>query len=161
MIRYTLRCAQGHEFDSWFASSSTYDKLVSAGQVSCAICGDADVKKTLMAPRVSPSDAKAAPPRPERPDAPKPESVPATAEPAPMLSAPSSPLEAAIRALRKQVESNADNVGRDFPRLAREMHQGETDSRAIYGEASREEAVELMEDGVPVAPLPWTSRRND
>ena len=160
MIRYALRCADGHAFESWFASAETFDKLAAAGQVTCAVCGGAEVSKALMAPSVTPSDASAAPP----PDAATPASADPAAPmpaPAPMLSAPSSPLEAAIRALRARVEANAEDVGRNFARVAREIHEGEAKARAVYGEATREEAAELLEDGVPVAPLPWTSRRDD
>lgn len=143
MIRYSLRCAKGHEFESWFQSAAAYDKVAAAGGLACAVCGDARVEKALMAPSVG---ADRPQPQPEAP--------------VPMLSAPSSPLEAAIRALRAKVEASAENVGRDFARLAREMHEGETEDRPIYGEATREEAKSLLEDGVPVAPLPWTSRRD-
>ena len=53
MIRYSLRCDQGHDFDGWFRSSDGFETLRAAGQVSCAICGSAKVEKALMAPRVA------------------------------------------------------------------------------------------------------------
>ena len=56
--------------------------------------------------------------------------------------------------LRKYVEENAENVGRKFPEEARKIHYGETEERPIYGEASLEEAKELIEEGIDVAPLP-------
>lgn len=147
MIRYALRCAEGHVFDSWFQSAEAYDRLAASGRLTCGVCGGGGVEKTLMAPAVSaPAEPAARAPEPPA---------------APMLSAPSHPLEAALRALRERVEATAENVGRDFARKARAMHEGLDDSRPIYGEATREEARSLIEDGVPVAPLPWPVRRDD
>lgn len=137
MIRYTLKCAKGHDFDSWFQSAAAFDKLVAAGHLACAICGETGVEKALMAPAV----AQAAPP--VRPN----------------LSAPHSPVEAALAELRRQVEANSEYVGLGFAAEARAMHEGTTPARSIYGEAKPEEARKLLEDGVPVAPLPFLPDR--
>lgn len=146
MIRYALRCAQGHQFDSWFQSAQAHDRLAASGQLTCGVCGGGGVTKALMAPSVAGVEPGA--------------SV-ASEAPAPALSAPAHPLEAALRALRAQVEANAENVGRDFARKARAMHEGEAESRPIWGEATPAEARSLVEDGVPVAPLPFLGRRDD
>ena len=53
MIRYALKCSQGHDFESWFQSAAAYEKLSDAGMISCSTCGDGSVKKALMAPPVS------------------------------------------------------------------------------------------------------------
>ncbi|MDF2234640.1 DUF1178 family protein [Albimonas sp. CAU 1670] len=150
MIRYTLRCDDGHEFESWFQSAEAFDKVKAAGGLACAICGSGAVSKSLMAPRLGAGTKKGAAPAPEAPP-----------ETAPMLSAPGSPLEAAMKALRERVEASAENVGRDFAKLARQMHEGALEDRPIYGEATREEARDLLEDGVPVAPLPWRSGKGN
>lgn len=163
MIRYALKCSDGHVTESWFQSAEAYDKLARAGQLSCAVCGDVRVEKALMAPSVpakrrrEPDEAQAVL-APTGGDA---SANSAAADRTPMLSAPSHPMEAALRAFRAKVEANAENVGRAFARVARDMHHGEEEARPIYGEATRDEALELIEDGVPVAPLPWTSRRDD
>ena len=136
MIRYDLKCTKGHAFDSWFGSSADFDKLKASGMVSCAICGDVSVEKAVMAPRVSTAD--------ERP-----------------LSKPASPAEQMVKELRRQIEANADNVGKNFASEARKMHDGETPERPIYGEAKLEEAKSLIEDGVPVTPLPWSNRKSN
>lgn len=141
MIRYDLRCAEGHQFDSWFQSAAAFDKLHDAGMVACAVCGSADVQKTLMAPRVN-----AGKPAPEK-------------APAPTLSEPASPAEQALRAMREHVEKTSDYVGRDFAREARAMHLGEMPQRPIWGETRGDEARALIEEGVPVAPLPFTPTR--
>ena len=158
MIRYTLRCADGHEFESWFQSGQAFDKVKAAGGLSCAICGSAKVEKSLMAPSLGAGSRKAA--KGGDPAEAAAAAAAGTPDTAPMLSAPNSPLEATMRALRSKIEASAEDVGRDFPTLARRMHEGEVEDRPIYGEATRDEAKELIEDGVPVAPLPWRTKDN-
>lgn len=144
MIQYSLKCAEDHRFDSWFQSASAFDKLHAAGMVACAVCGSPEVEKVLMAPRVNSGAA--------RPDTtPKPEK--------PSLSEPASEAEKALRALREHVEKTSDYVGRDFAREARAMHSGDTPHRPIWGETRGDEAKALIEDGVPVAPLPFLPTR--
>ncbi|MDO9637868.1 MAG: DUF1178 family protein [Pseudotabrizicola sp.] len=145
MIRYSLKCAQAHEFDSWFQSAGAYASLRAAGHVTCAVCGTTDVEKLLMAPAVRPARSAA--------------TVPDTAPPAKPLSQPNTEVEHALAALRAQVEANSEYVGLNFAAEARKMHDGTTPERAIYGEAKPEEAKKLIEDGVPVAPLPFLPRR--
>ncbi|MEO5613419.1 MAG: DUF1178 family protein [Cypionkella sp.] len=141
MISYSLRCSKSHGFDSWFQSADAYESLVSAGRISCPICGDADIEKTLMAPAVRPARKAGEPPA------------------KPNLSEPTSELEAAMAELRRQVEANSEYVGLNFAAEARRMHDGDIDPRAIYGEAKPAEARALLEDGVPVAPLPFMPPR--
>jgi len=142
MIRYALKCAEGHSFESWFQSADAYDALASKGLVTCAICGGTEVSKAMMAPRVATAeDASAidvaAMPTPERP-----------------LSAPAHPAEQMLRAMREHLEKNSTYVGDQFAQEARAMHLGETEEKPIHGEAAPEEAKALIEDGVPIAPLP-------
>ena len=61
MIRYSLKCANDHEFDSWFASAGAFEKLRAAGMVACSVCGTSDVEKALMAPAVQKERPLAAP----------------------------------------------------------------------------------------------------
>lgn len=136
MIRYSLRCDQGHSFESWFGSSAAFDQLLEGGHLACAVCGGSTVEKELMAPAIG------APAIPERP-----------------LSAPASPAEQALSELRRRIEAESENVGRDFATEARRIHEGLAPERAIIGEARPAEARALLEDGIPVAPLPWTSRK--
>ena len=145
MIQYALKCADGHTFDSWFKSAEAFDKLAAAGMVQCAVCGSDQVEKAMMTPRVRPG-RKAAEPAPEvAPERP--------------LSQPASPAEQAIAELRRKVEETSDYVGRNFASEARAMHLGEAPERAIYGEARPEDARALIEEGVPVTPLPFTPNR--
>lgn len=146
MIQYSLKCDQDHSFTSWFQSAAAFDKLQAVGMVSCAICGSTDVKKSIMAPRVTTSRAKAAEPV----EAPT---------PAPSLSEPATEVEKAFAAMREQVEKNSTYVGADFASEARAMHEGEAPERQIHGEAKPDEAKKLIEDGVPVMPLPFMNTR--
>ena len=158
MIRYSLKCADGHVFESWFRDSAAFDALAKAGQVACAVCGDLRVAKAIMAPAVAAARASAADvPSPPKPNAP----APAAPAPMPMLSAPASPVERALSELRRHLSENADYVGRRFAEEARRIHVGEADERAIWGEATAEDAQALRDEGVPVAPLPFLSRRDD
>ncbi|MDZ4312585.1 MAG: DUF1178 family protein [Cypionkella sp.] len=141
MISYSLRCSNSHGFDSWFQSAGAYESLLTAGRISCPICGDTAIDKALMAPAVRPA-RKAGEPAAK-----------------PKLSEPTSELESALAELRRQVEANSEYVGMNFAAEARRMHDGEIDQRAIYGEAKPAEARALIEDGVPVAPLPFMPPR--
>lgn len=146
MIRYGLKCENGHDFEAWFSSSSAFEDQVKRSLVTCAICGSADVTKALMAPGI----AKKGGAEPER------------EAPAPALSGPV-PKEIAekLTALRKEIEKNSSYVGKRFASEARAMHLGESEARAIHGEATGEEAKSLIEEGVPVMPLPFLPGRDD
>lgn len=146
MIRYTLKCDQNHSFESWFASAEAFEKLRAAGMVICAICGSTKVEKALMAPAVRPARKAAAP-------------VPEAAAEVP-LSAPQNPMEEALAAMRREVEENSDYVGLNFAAEARAMHSGEAPERAIHGEAKLDEARALLEEGIPVTPLPFLPKRS-
>jgi hypothetical protein len=148
MIRYALRCACGHEFESWFQSSSAYDSQRERGLVACPACDSAKVEKAVMAPRIAGKR------RPKSAAAPAGASA-AEITPTQLVMSPQErELVAKLKELRDHVVKNADNVGRKFPEEARKMHYGESESRAIYGEATPEEAKALVDEGVEVAPLP-------
>ena len=85
--------------------------------------------------------------------------VSAPAEPS--LSAPASAAEQALKELRQKIESASENVGTDFAAEARRIHDGDAPKRAIIGEARLADAKALVDDGVPVAPLPWSSRKTN
>ncbi|TCP62872.1 hypothetical protein EV663_101132 [Rhodovulum bhavnagarense] len=142
MIRYTLNCAEGHRFESWFQSAETFEALHAAGQLACAICGGRRVDKGLMAPNVASSTADDTPPPPET-----------------GLAAPAHPAQQALAALRRHVEENSDYVGLRFVQEARDMHEGLTPERPIHGEAKLEDAKKLIDEGIPVAPLPFAIGR--
>lgn len=129
MIRYDLRCDNGDEFEAWFGSIADYDKQAEAGLVECPHCGSKHVTKAPMAPAVRTSRAKEA--QKERAVA-----------------------MAMAAKVREHIKDNFDYVGDKFADEARKMHAGESDERAIWGEATPEEAEALAEEGIPASPLP-------
>jgi hypothetical protein len=154
MIRYALRCERDHAFESWFQSSATYESQIKRKLVECPSCGSTKVEKAIMAPRivkgtVSKEGREAAPP--VSTTAPEPA---VSAGPQSLMMAQERELRAKLKELRDHIVKNADNVGEQFPTEARKMHYGDIEHRPIYGEASPQEARELVEEGIEVAPLP-------
>ena len=143
MIRYALKCGRGHAFESWFQSAEAFERLATAGRLACPECGDSAVTKALMAPPVRPA-RKAATER--------------ASEPARPL-APATEIERKLASLRAHVEANSDYVGMNFAAEARAIHAGEAPERSIWGETRPADAKALIEDGVPVAPLPFVPTR--
>lgn len=132
MIRYALTCDHDHGFETWFASSADYDAQVERGLVECPLCGSVQVRKQVMAPAVS-GVKKAA---------------------APDMAKMQTLMMQAAREVRAHVEQNFDYVGDAFAREARDIHEGRSEKREIYGEATPAEVKKLKDDGVPCAPLP-------
>ena len=133
MIRYALSCAHDHGFEAWFGSSSVYDDQAARGLVECPFCGSHAVEKAIMAPSVSGTKKSAAPD---------------------MAAKMQTMMMEAAREVRAHVEANFDYVGDAFAREARDIHEGRSEKREIYGEATPAEVRKLKDDGVPVAPLP-------
>ncbi len=136
MIRYSLACANGHEFEAWFAGSEAFETQRSEGSIACPACGSSEVDKALMAPAVSTSRKKTMRLAANMPQQQEKEAI------------------AALRKLRKQLTENADYVGPKFAEEARRIHYNETEARGIYGEASPEEARGLVDEGIEFHPLP-------
>jgi len=132
MIRYALVCEHGHEFEGWFGASADYDDQTARGLVECPVCATKAVRKQIMAPAVAGTKRN-------------------TPEGSPQMRAM---MMEAMSRVRAHVEENFDYVGDAFAAEARAIHEGRSEDRGIYGEASPAEVKKLAEDGVPVAPLP-------
>jgi hypothetical protein len=164
MIRFSLRCDNGHEFDSWFKDSAAHERMSAAGLVDCPVCGDTRVSKALMAPAIR--KTRGVKGRAEAPVAKLPAvEAPAAKPPEPDSEAPrlaAGPMPAQIVALlqrmRSEIEKSCEHVGKDFAKEARRIHEGEAEPRGIYGEATEAETEALREDGIDVARLPWVPR---
>lgn len=158
MIVFDVSCSNDHVFEGWFKDSESFDEQVEAGAVSCPVCGDTKVQKALMAPNVAgirkgKDDAPAGLPMDS---AGMPEAAPNAA-----MDTSDGKLAEFVEALhefKKHVEENSDYVGDTFPEEARKIHYGETEARSIYGEATPEEAEELVEEGVDFHRIPWTGK---
>jgi hypothetical protein len=134
MIRYALACDQAHEFEGWFAASADFEAQNGRGLIECPACGSREVREQIMAPAVSGTRKRGAPA--ETPGGKR----------AMMMEA--------MARVRAHVEESFDYVGDTFAREARAIHEGKSEERGIYGEATPAEVKGLVEDGVPVAALP-------
>lgn len=135
MIRYSLACTRGHDFEAWFAGSEAFDDQRAGGSILCPVCGSSEVDKALMAPAVATARKK--------------ESMRFTANVPERQEA-----VAVLRKLRQHLTENADYVGPRFAEEARRIHYNETEKRGIYGEASLDDARALADEGIEVQPLP-------
>ena len=133
MIKFSLVCRDGHEFEAWFASSASYDVQSAGAQICCPECNSSDVGKSIMAPNVAART---------RGD------VAVSEEEAPAR------YRNLVRAVRQVLESNSEDVGSRFPEEARKIHYKEVEQRAIRGTASSDEARSLVEEGVEIMALP-------
>ena len=133
MIIFDLKCApQGHVFEAWFGSNEDYAAQRKRGLVACPICGTAEVDKAPMAPRVGASGGR---------EELAPEAVKAAL--------------AGMAEAQKKMLAQSEHVGDRFPEEARAIHLGEAEGRAIHGRATPQQAEDLREEGIPVAPLPF------
>lgn len=163
MIVFDLKCNNDHQFEAWFKSSSAYEEQLAAGHVTCPYCESAEITKAPMAPNVA---AKGN----QKVDSPAtvPSIASSTSEPVLTGSGDAKLTELAAEAqkvfaqLKAHVEENCDYVGNKFADEARKMHYGESEERGIYGESTKEEAIELLEEGIEVMPIPGApTRRSD
>ena len=131
MIKYSLECNQSHTFDAWFSDSLNFEKQNKNNQISCPNCSSLKIKKSIMAPSISSKNYKSD-----------------------LLNEKKDKVEVVLSKVRKHVEDNFDYVGDKFADEARSMHYGEKEEREIYGETTIEDAVDLIEEGVNVKPIP-------
>jgi len=130
-----LRCAQGHGFEGWFASNDEFEEQLAGKLLECPVCGGTDIAKLLSAPRLNLVGNS-------------------PAEPAQRQQPAHASLEARwLRAVREVIASTED-VGTRFADEARRMHYGEIAERGIRGQATREQAGELLDEGIAVMALP-------
>lgn len=130
MILFELACANEHHFEAWFRDGAAYESQAAAGEIVCPACGNAQVAKAPMAPRLAKHHGAAA------------------------------ELRHALGDLRRKVQENCTYVGERFPEEARRIHYGETEARPIYGEASPDDARALEEEGVDFRRIPWVAEEN-
>ncbi len=135
MIKFSLVCRDGHEFEAWFRNGAAYEAQTARAQIACPHCGSHAVDKAIMAPAVA-KRTESAPAAPSRP------------------SVPADEMYRFLRKMRDEVHDKAEYVGGRFAEEARRIHFNESESRGIYGEATADEVKELAEDGIPFLPVP-------
>ena len=162
MILYRLRCSKGHEFESWFKDSKTYDRQEKKSLIGCAVCGDVKVTRALMAPRLGTkgNKRKTGLPVEAPPPAPAPQQQQAEQKMAALDKHMPKELREALLKVRAEVEKNCEHVGDKFAEEARKIHYGESEKRGIYGETTDDEAEALAEEGIEFGRLPWIPRGN-
>nr|WP_294529746.1 DUF1178 family protein [uncultured Rhodopila sp.] len=163
MIHYQLRCGQDHGFDGWFKDSATFEQQARLGLIECPECGGVEVERALMAPAVSRRAAPPVlvePPQPPAAAASPPAEAPVAVPAEVKMAGGRIPAQivAVLQRIRAEVEKNCDYVGADFADEARKIHNGETEPRSIYGEATEEDAESLAEDGIDIGRIPWVPR---
>ena len=154
MIQYALACDKGHSFESWFQNSAAYDKQAKRKLIECPMCGSAKVEKAIMAPRLARKDKSTSITVREEAASALADAATPDSSPVAMISPQEHEFRKKLKELRDHLTANADNVGKKFPEEARKMHYGETDQRAIYGQAKPDDAKALIEEGVEIFPLP-------
>lgn len=150
-----LQCQHGHVFEGWFASEDDFQSQRERGLVQCPLCSDEHVQKRLSAPRLNlrarqPLASEAVNPPPANAAG-----SPVVTEQA-MAAAGALPpaLQAAWLSLARKIVAHTEDVGPRFAQEARRMHHGEIQERAIRGQATPDEALQLVEEGIAVLPLP-------
>ena len=143
MIVFDLLCGHGHGFEGWFASSADFAGQLESGLLVCPHCGSAEVAKAPMAPAV---------PR-------KGNQLVAATEPKPVaggaLSAEAKVALGKLAAIQADALKTSRWVGNGFAEQSREMHYGEREAETIHGQATIEQAKDLIEEGIAVMPLPF------
>lgn len=162
-----LQCRQHHAFEGWFGSEEDYQSQLKRGLVECPLCGDANITKMLSAPRINLGKTRDTDSKPSQTDAQtvsgpisQPREVATTsAQPLaeqrlPISAEAAAVMQAAWLEVAKQVMANTEDVGSSFASEARKIHYGEADERAIRGQATSDQTMELIEEGIEVMPLP-------
>tara|TARA_S200000501_G_scaffold377953_1_gene438321 strand:- start:2228 stop:2650 length:423 start_codon:yes stop_codon:yes gene_type:complete len=140
MIKYNLKCANNHEFESWFADSKEFEKLNDKRLLECIYCSSKKIKKSIMAPRIS--------------------GVKSTEDNLNFLNQKMSLEKNKLIRLRNYVEKNFEYVGNNFSKKVREVYYDKKSKKSIYGSATSEERKELEEEGIDLLSIPWVSKDN-
>jgi hypothetical protein len=141
MIVFELQCGARHRFEGWFSSADEFDGQRAAGQVSCPVCGDQGIDR-VPAARIRRGR--------EEPPA-------AAAKPQPQARRITPEM---VAAFVDHALANSEDVGERFPQEARSIHYGESQKRAVRGVASPQETAELLDEGIPVMPLPAPAKKD-
>ena len=135
MIKYNLICKCGKTFESWFSSSDEHDALSKKKLINCIYCDSTSVRKSVMAPNLFSKTNKTS-----------------------RNTNVEKKIKKQLLELRRYIEKNCKNVGYNFPREARSIHYDKKASKGIYGMATPEETLELLEEGIDVATIPWQNK---
>ena len=138
MIKYTLICKCKSTFESWFSSSKEFDVLLSKKLIKCIHCDSSEVKKTVMAPRLTRKSNQII-----------------------KKNRFQKNVNKQLVNFKKYIQKNFEDVGERFPQEARSIHYDKKTSKGIYGKATPEETSELIEEGIDIYTLPWVDDKSE
>lgn len=145
MIVFDLECrALGHRFEGWFANSGDFAAQQQRGLVSCPHCGSGDVAKAVMAPNVGRKGNQTAPAQ-----------ASSQAMVGGEMPAEAKELMAKLAAMQAEALKQSRWVGKGFAGESRKMHYGEAETETIHGQATAQEAKDLLDEGIALMPLPF------
>ena len=150
MILYQLQCEKEHRFEAWFRDSEAFDTQSKRKLLACPECGSAKITKALMAPRIGKSRDG---------NQPKPAKHTPT-ESSFKLTPEAIELKRKLKEIQSHISKECDYVGSNFAEEARKIHYGEVTPHGIYGEATSEDAKELVDEGIEFSSLPWGPEEN-
>ena len=139
MIKYTLKCGNNHEFESWFSDSKEFDKLNKKKLLECIFCNSKNIQKSIMSPRVLNSKKNSA---------------------NKSKSHELKKIKKDLINLRKFVEKNFEFVGDKFAKKVRDVYYDKKSNKNIYGSTTKKEREELKEEGIDLVSIPWVERDN-
>ena len=140
MIKYNLKCINGHEFESWFSESTEFEKLNKKKLLECIYCNSKQIKKSIMAPMVSVSNNTKDKSLESLKDLNKEKKM--------------------LLEIRKYIEKNFEYVGENFSKKVREIYYDKKNNKTIYGTTTIEERKELAEEGIDLISVPWVDKDN-
>ena len=140
MIKYNLKCNKNHEFESWFADSNEFEKLNKKKLLECIYCSSKKITKSIMSPMVSGTKNN------------KNELV--------ELNTNQQKEKNNLIKIRKYIENNFENVGKNFSNKVREIYYDKKSKKAIYGTTTAEEREELADEGIDLLSIPWVNKDN-
>jgi len=140
MIKYNLKCSNGHEFKSWFSNSNEFEKLNKKKLLECIYCSSKKIQKSIMAPMVSGGKLKE--------------------DDVNFLNEKLSSEKNELLQIRKYIEKNFEFVGDKFSQKVREVYYDKKTRKTIYGTTTPEERDELAEEGIDLLSVPWVDKDN-
>jgi len=140
MIKYLLKCKNKHEFESWFSDSKEFEKLKKKNLIECIFCHSKNIQKSIMSPNIA-SKEKNVEKKFNNKEFDK--------------------IKKELIKIRKFVEKNFEFVGDKFPKEARNIYYDNKKNKNIYGIATPEEKLELEEEGIELASIPWINNKKE
>ena len=140
MIKYNLKCKNGHEFESWFSNSEEFDKLNKKNLLECIFCSSKNISKSIMAPMIS--------------------NLKNNEEKINLIDKDFKNKKNKLMELRRYIENNFEYIEKDFSKKVREVYYDKKSKKAIYGKATLDEREELAEEGIDLLSIPWINKDN-